>query len=52
MRLRRPGYPPEELARWREWVGSQKWRQAFVFFKHEDAGSGPRMAMEFLSLKT
>ncbi len=51
MRLRRPGYPPEELARWRGWVESQKWKEAFVFFKHEDAGAGPTMAMEFLALK-
>jgi uncharacterized protein YecE (DUF72 family) len=51
MRLRRPGYPPEELSRWRQWVASQPWKQAFVFFKHEDEGSGPKMAMEFLSLK-
>jgi uncharacterized protein YecE (DUF72 family) len=52
MRLRRPGYAPDELKRWRDWVGSQKWKQAFVFFKHEDEAAGPRMAMEFLALKT
>ena len=51
MRLRRPGYPPEELSRWRGWVESQKWKQAFVFFKHEDEAAGPKMAMEFLSLQ-
>jgi uncharacterized protein YecE (DUF72 family) len=51
MRLRRPGYPPEELARWRKWVASQPWKQAFVFFKHEDEAAGPKMAMEFLALK-
>jgi uncharacterized protein YecE (DUF72 family) len=51
MRLRRPDYPPDELKRWRNWVGSQKWEQAFVFFKHEDAAAGPKMAMEFLALK-
>jgi len=51
MRLRRPGYPPGELARWRSWVESQKWKQAFVFFKHEDEAAGPKMAMEFLALE-
>jgi uncharacterized protein YecE (DUF72 family) len=50
MRLRRPEYPPAEMKKWRDWVQSQKWEQAFVFFKHEDAGAGPKMAMEFLSL--
>ncbi len=49
LRLRRPGYPPEELTHWRNWVGSQKWKNAFVFFKHEDEASGPRMAMAFLA---
>jgi uncharacterized protein YecE (DUF72 family) len=51
MRLRRFEYPPEELARWREWVESQPWKEAFVFFKHEGA-DGPRMAMELLALKS
>jgi uncharacterized protein YecE (DUF72 family) len=52
MRLRRPEYPPAEMKKWREWVLGQKWDQAFVFFKHEDAGAGAKMAMEFLSLKS
>lgn len=49
MRLRRPDYSPDELKRWHGWVGSQKWKQAFVFFKHEGA-EGPRMAMDLLAL--
>ena len=48
LRLRRPGYPPADLAHWRSWVGGQQWKNAFVFFKHEDEASGPRMAMAFL----
>ncbi|HEX5133448.1 MAG TPA: DUF72 domain-containing protein [Candidatus Krumholzibacteria bacterium] len=50
LRLRRPGYAAEELQQWRTWVNSQKWKSAFVFFKHEDAGAGPKMATEFLRL--
>jgi uncharacterized protein YecE (DUF72 family) len=50
MRLRRPEYPTAELSRWRAWVESQPWKTAFVFFKHE-AVDGPKMAMEFMSLK-
>lgn len=50
LRLRRPGYPTAELKEWRTWVEGQKWKSAFVFFKHEDEGSGPKMAMEFLAL--
>jgi uncharacterized protein YecE (DUF72 family) len=52
MRLRRPEYPPAELEKWLGWVHAQKWNEAFVFFKHEDAGAGPRMASEFLALDT
>jgi len=51
MRLRRPGYPPDELQQWFKWVRDQKWKDAFVFFKHEEAGAGPKMAMEFLQLE-
>jgi len=50
LRLRRPDYTTAELKEWRQWVAAQKWKDAFVFFKHEDAGAGPRMATEFLSL--
>ena len=49
LRLRRPGYAPDEIAHWRKWVGDQKWKTAYVFFKHEDEGSGPKMAMQFLA---
>jgi uncharacterized protein YecE (DUF72 family) len=35
----------------REWarrVKEQSWGEAYVFFKHEDAGTGPRLASQFL----
>ena len=44
LRLRRPGYDDAEIAAWVERIGSQDWRDAFVFFKHEDEGAAPRMA--------
>ena len=50
LRLRRPGYEKNELEAWVERVLSQPWREAFVFFKHEDEASGPRMAEDFASL--
>jgi hypothetical protein len=31
-------------------VQDQGWERAYVFFKHEDAGTGPRLAKQFLSL--
>ena len=50
LRLRRPGYTDAELKKWVKWIGDQGWKQAYVFFKHEDEGAGPRMATRFLEL--
>jgi len=50
LRLRRPGYSRAELSAWAARIAAQPWREAFVFFKHEDAGAGPRLAAEFLAL--
>jgi uncharacterized protein YecE (DUF72 family) len=50
LRLRRPDYSQAELKAWAKRVQEQGWRDAFVFFKHEDEGKGPQMAKEFLGL--
>jgi uncharacterized protein YecE (DUF72 family) len=50
LRLRRPDYSDAELKMWVKWVREQDWRSAFVFFKHEDEGKGPRMAQRFMEL--
>jgi uncharacterized protein YecE (DUF72 family) len=50
LRLRRPDYGDAELASWIERVRQQQWRDVFVFFKHEEAGKGPKMARRFLEL--
>ena len=50
VRLRRSEYDDEELASWARRIGSQGWGEAFVFFKHEDAGTGPALAGRFLEL--
>ena len=50
LRLRRPDYDDTALAAWAKQIRSQRWREAFVFFKHEDAGAGPRMASRLLEL--
>ena len=47
LRLRRDGYDAESLGQWADSVTSQQWSEAFVFFKHEDAGAGPRLAQQF-----
>lgn len=50
LRLRRVEYGPGELESFAVWLGEQSWRESYVFFKHEDAGTGPRLAKEFESM--
>ncbi len=50
LRLRRTEYDEGRLASWARRVHSQPWEEAFVFFKHEEAGVGPRLAGRFLEL--
>ena len=50
IRLRRPDYGNAELKTWVKRVQKQDWKNAFIFFKHEDAGKGPEMAKRFLEL--
>ena len=47
LRLRREQYGPTDLERWAERVLAQPWEEAFVFFKHEEAGTGPKLAVAF-----
>src|ERR1700676_1884461 len=44
LRLRRPDYDDATLKKWGKQIRQQDWRDAFVFFKHEDEGKGPRFA--------
>ena len=46
LRLRRADYDPDDVARI---VSDQEWKDAFVFFKHEDAGAGPALAERFVA---
>jgi uncharacterized protein YecE (DUF72 family) len=50
LRLRRLDYGDAELKAWAKRVRKQDWRDAFVFFKHEDEGKGPQLAQRFLEL--
>ena len=47
LRLRRAEYSADDVRDWAAWTRGQAWDDAFVFFKHEDAGTGPRLAKEF-----
>ncbi|MBK8259063.1 MAG: DUF72 domain-containing protein [Polyangiaceae bacterium] len=42
-RLRDEGYTNEDLVRWHSRITEQKWDEAFVYFKHEDAGKGAQL---------
>jgi uncharacterized protein YecE (DUF72 family) len=48
LRLRRVEYSDETLATWHARVRDSGWHDAFVFFKHEDEGTGPKLAARFL----
>ena len=50
LRLRRPDYGDAELRTWVQRVREPGWRDAFIFFKHEEEGKGPQMAKRFLEL--
>ena len=46
LRLRRSDYGADGLRAWADRIAAQPWRDAFVFFKHEDEGAAPRMALQ------
>jgi uncharacterized protein YecE (DUF72 family) len=50
LRLRREAYEQNDLVEWMKRVRNQKWKDAFVFFKHEDEGVGPKLAAQFLDI--
>lgn len=50
LRLRRPDYSKKDLERWQGQIEEQGWGNCYVFFKHEDEASGPRLAQEFLAM--
>lgn len=50
LRLRMPAYTDAEMKSWAKQVKQQKWKDAFVFFKHEDEGKGPEFANQFLEI--
>jgi uncharacterized protein YecE (DUF72 family) len=50
LRLRREDYSPADIARWAKAIEKHagKWSDVFVYFKHEDTGSGPKFARQLL----
>ncbi len=48
LRLRREDYVSADLERWAQFVRQKtaKWSDAFIYFKHEESGMGPKLALE------
>jgi uncharacterized protein YecE (DUF72 family) len=52
LRLRREDYQKIDIERWAKFVGEQKanWQDAFVYFKHEESGIGPKLATQMIEM--
>jgi uncharacterized protein YecE (DUF72 family) len=50
LRLRRTAYSDAELKSWVGRIAAQPWDRAYVYFKHEDEGLGPKFAARFAQL--
>jgi len=52
LRLRREDYAKADVERWAEFVRGQneRWSDAFIYFKHEEAGIGPKLAKQMMEI--
>jgi len=52
MQGRDEGYEQKDLEQWVKTVKDlgKGWGDAFIFFKHEESGIGPKLAQEFARL--
>ncbi|MEO5720829.1 MAG: DUF72 domain-containing protein [Chthoniobacterales bacterium] len=52
LRLRREDYVEADVVRWAEVLRAHasEWSDAFVYFKHEESGIGPKLAMQMKEL--
>ena len=52
LRLRREDYTDEDVKHWSGFVREEnaKWTDAFVYFKHEASGIGPKLARQMIEL--
>jgi uncharacterized protein YecE (DUF72 family) len=50
LRLRREAYSDTDLKDWVKRIAAQPWTRAYVYFKHEDEGAGPKFAARFAEL--
>jgi uncharacterized protein YecE (DUF72 family) len=51
LRLRREDYHKIDIERWTDFVRTQNgWDDVFIYFKHEEAGTGPKLAKQMQDL--
>lgn len=52
LRLRREDYQDADVIRWSETIKARAgvWSEAFVYFKHEESGIGPKFAKQLIEL--
>jgi uncharacterized protein YecE (DUF72 family) len=52
LRLRREDYAKTDVERWAEFVRerSTNWNDAFIYFKHEESGIGPKLVQQMIEL--
>jgi uncharacterized protein YecE (DUF72 family) len=50
VRLRRVKYSDADLKAWIKRIKAQQWKDTYVFFKHEDEATGPKLAARFMAL--
>lgn len=50
LRLRRQDYDDAAVSSWSEKIRGHAWAEAYVFFKHEEGGAGPKLAARLLEL--
>ena len=52
LRLRREDYDTTDVLRWADFVRGQEpdWKGAFVYFKHEERGIGPKLARQMMEI--
>ncbi len=50
-RLRNPAYTKADISRWAKVIGKEQGRlkETYVYFRHEDTGTGPKFARQLLS---
>jgi uncharacterized protein YecE (DUF72 family) len=50
LRLRREDYTRDDVERWAGFVREQqeRWTDTFIYFKHEEAGIGPKLARQMM----